>query len=55
MKTWTAGRQLRGTLRLVTSVVNWDADVFVGNDEALLTCESVTSENISPTSWSLTP
>lgn len=37
-----------GTLRLVTSVVNWDADVFVGNDEALLTCESVTSENITP-------
>ena len=37
-----------GTLRFVTSAVNWDADVFVGNDEALLTCESVTSENITP-------
>ena len=37
-----------GTLRLVTSVVNWDADVFVGNNEALLTCESTTSANITP-------
>ena len=37
-----------GTLRLVTKVVNWDADGFVGNNEALLTCESVTSDTITP-------
>ncbi len=37
-----------GTLRLVTSVVNWDADCFVGNDEALLTMESAASDVITP-------
>ena len=37
-----------GTLRLVTSVVNWDADCFVGNDEALLTMESANSDVITP-------
>jgi peptide/nickel transport system substrate-binding protein len=37
-----------GTLRLVTKVVNWDADGFVGQEEALLTCESVTSDTITP-------
>ena len=30
-----------GTLRLVTSVVNWDADGFIGNNEALLTIKRV--------------
>ena len=37
-----------GTLRLVTKVVNWDADGFVGNNEALLTCESTNSGTITP-------
>ncbi len=37
-----------GTLRLVTSVVNWDADGFVGNNEALLTMESTASDVITP-------
>lgn len=37
-----------GTLRLVTKVVNWDADGFVGNNEALLTCESTNSGIITP-------
>ena len=30
-----------GTLRLVTSVVNWDADGFIGNNEALLNIKRV--------------
>ena len=37
-----------GTLRLITKVVNWSADTFVGNNEALLTCESVNSGVITP-------
>ena len=37
-----------GTLRLITSVVNWDADGFVGNDEAFLTMESANSDQITP-------
>ena len=37
-----------GTLRLVTKVVDWDADGFVGNNEALLTCESTNSGTITP-------
>ncbi len=37
-----------GTLRLITKVVNWDADGFVGNNEALLTCESTNSGIITP-------
>ena len=37
-----------GTLRLITSVVNWDADGFVGNNEALLTMESTSSDTITP-------
>ena len=36
-----------GTLRLTTKVVNWDADGFVGQEEALLTCESVNSDVIT--------
>jgi len=37
-----------GTLRLVTKAVNWDADVFVGNNEAILTMESANSDIITP-------
>jgi len=37
-----------GTIRLVTSVVNWDADGFIGNNEALLTMESTSSDVITP-------
>ncbi|MBQ4089210.1 MAG: hypothetical protein IJC56_04935 [Clostridia bacterium] len=37
-----------GTMRLVTSVVNWDADGFIGNNEALLTMESTSSDVITP-------
>ena len=37
-----------GTLRLTTQVVNWDADGFVGNTEALLTMESVNSGIVTP-------
>ena len=37
-----------GTLRLVTSVVNWDADGFIGQNEALLTMESANSAIITP-------
>ena len=33
-----------GTLRLITSVVNWDADGFVGMDENFLTMESANSD-----------
>ena len=36
-----------GTIRLVTSVVNWDADGFIGNNEALLTMESANSDTIT--------
>ena len=36
-----------GTLRLTTSVVNWDADGFIGQNEALLTMESVSSDTIT--------
>ena len=31
-----------GTLRFVTSSVNWDADVFIGNEESILTMQSTT-------------
>ena len=37
-----------GTLRLVTSVVNWDADGFIGMNEAFLTMESANSDVITP-------
>ena len=37
-----------GTIRLTTSVVNWDADGFIGNNEALLTMESANSDTITP-------
>ena len=37
-----------GTLRLITSVVNWDADGFVGMDENFLTMESANSDVITP-------
>ena len=37
-----------GTLRLTTQVVNWDADGFVGMNEALLTMESVNSGIVTP-------
>ncbi|MDR1262414.1 MAG: ABC transporter substrate-binding protein [Oscillospiraceae bacterium] len=37
-----------GTLRFITSIVNWDADVFVGDNEALLTMESAASDTITP-------
>ncbi len=37
-----------GTLRLTTSVVNWDADGFIGQNEALLTMESANSAVITP-------
>ena len=37
-----------GTMRFITSVVRWDADVFVGNNEALLTMESANSGTITP-------
>jgi peptide/nickel transport system substrate-binding protein len=37
-----------GTIRLVTSVVNWDADGFIGQNEALLTMESANSAVITP-------
>ena len=37
-----------GTLRLTTSVVNWDADGFIGQNEALLTMESANSDVITP-------
>ena len=37
-----------GTLRLVTQVVNWDADGFVGMNEALMTMESVNSGVVTP-------
>ena len=36
-----------GTIRLTTSVVNWDADGFIGNNEALLTMESANSDVIT--------
>ena len=37
-----------GTMRLITKAVNWDADVFVGNDEALLTMASANSGDVTP-------
>ena len=37
-----------GTLRFATNGVNWDADVFVANQEALLTMESANSDVITP-------
>ena len=37
-----------GTMRLVTSVVNWDADGFVGMNEALLTMASTASDDVTP-------
>ncbi len=37
-----------GTIRLTTQVVNWDADGFVGNTEALMTMESVNSGIVTP-------
>ena len=40
--------QYGGTLRLVTQVVNWDADAFVMCNEALLTMRSANSDEITP-------
>ena len=37
-----------GTLRLATCQVNWDADGFIGMNEALLTMESANSDVITP-------
>ncbi len=37
-----------GTIRMITKAVNWDADTFVGNNEALLTMESANSDVITP-------
>ena len=37
-----------GTLRFVTNGVNWDADVFVGASEGLLTMQSSNSDVIDP-------
>ena len=37
-----------GTLRLATAVLNWDADAFIGQNEALLTMESANSAVITP-------
>ena len=37
-----------GTLRLATQVVNWDADGFVGMNEALMTMQSVNSGIVTP-------
>ena len=36
-----------GTMRFITSQVNWDADVFVMNDEAFLNMESANSDQIT--------
>ena len=40
--------QYGGTLRFITSVVNWDADVFVMNNEAFLKMASTSSDMITP-------
>ena len=37
-----------GTLRFATNSVNWDADIFVSCNEALLTMESANSDVITP-------
>ena len=37
-----------GTCRFATKAVNWDADVFVGNDEQILTMASANSDDITP-------
>jgi peptide/nickel transport system substrate-binding protein len=37
-----------GTLRFPTNSVNWDADIFVSCNEALLTMESANSDQITP-------
>ena len=37
-----------GTLRFVTNSVNWDADVFVGMTEGLLTMQSSNSDQVDP-------
>ena len=37
-----------GTLRLITPDVNWDPDVFIGQNEAFLTMRSTTSGEITP-------
>ena len=37
-----------GTIRLATQVVNWDADGFIGQNEALLTMASTASDDITP-------
>ena len=37
-----------GTLRLVTQVVNWDADGFIGQNEGLLSMSSTNSGEIIP-------
>ncbi len=37
-----------GTMRFITAVVNWDADVFVLNNEGLLSMASINSDVITP-------
>ena len=37
-----------GTMRFITAVVNWDADVFIMNNEGLLTMASANSDVITP-------
>ncbi|MGI6173115.1 MAG: ABC transporter substrate-binding protein [Christensenellales bacterium] len=37
-----------GTMRFITSIVNWDADVFVGCNEGLLNMSSTASDVITP-------
>ncbi|MGI6238924.1 MAG: ABC transporter substrate-binding protein [Christensenellales bacterium] len=37
-----------GTMRFVTSVVNWDADVFIGMNEGILSMSSTNSGEILP-------
>lgn len=46
--------QYGGTLRLVTQVVNWDADAFVMCNEALLTMRSANSDRLRRISWKAT-
>ena len=44
---WEIGKY-GGTLKHVTDDVNWDADVFVACDEALFTCASANSGEVTP-------
>ena len=44
---WEIGKY-GGTMKHVTDDVNWDADVFVACDEALFTCASANSGEVTP-------